>query len=234
MILIFAVDSFFDVFVEPWHWEVPVDPGTYTDGQTFQFEVTVEFFGPGSDPFDGIVAYESVVVTPSGDLAQWYPQRACVGDNVPLSMSYGDSYCFEVCHKVYDILLNTGPTPGEPIISVRPGCEPPCVDPGCTPGGEEDYRYEVWYDGATWHLEFEYSNVYKEPVCYCVTYEGVKEDCSTHELVALDERDQTLDMTMWMTGTAEPPCLIPVNVVRMPDRSALRNDCSRFLHSGHL
>lgn len=207
------VESFFDVFYIPWHHKFPVTPGTYTTGQNFQFEVVADFFGPGSDPFDGVISLEHVTVDPTGMLQQWYPQRACTGDNVPLSMSCGQSICFEVCHKIYDVLLNTGPTPGEPLIRVAPGCDPPCDNPGCTPGGANDYRYRVWYDGVTWHLEFEYSNVYREPVCYCVTYEGTKPQSYTHELVALDERDQMLDMTMWMTGSEEPPTLIPVDVV---------------------
>ena len=200
------VESFFDVFYEPWHTEVPVGPGEFLPGENFQFEIAADFFGPGSDPFDGVVYDECVIVTPMGTLEPWYPSSPCM-DNVPPSMNAGESVCFEVCHKVYDVILGPGTEDAVPIINVMPGCDLPCSNPGCTPGGVFDYCYNTWFDGIQWHLEFEYSNPMIEPVCYCVTYEGNRPECQPHELAALDELEQMFQVTLWVTGEEMPPCV---------------------------
>ena len=79
-------------------------------------------------------------------------------------------YCFHVCHKVYHIDLGIV-NHRIPLISIIPGCDLPCDDPTCTPGGIYDYRYDMVWAGSHWELEFEYSNENREPVCYCITVE---------------------------------------------------------------
>jgi hypothetical protein len=199
--------SFFDIFCElpptresPGHFTIPVSAGPYLPGQNFRFEIDVDFFGPGSDPFDDLVYYENAIVRPDGMIAPYYPYDPCVGVSVPPMMSSGQSECFTVCHDIYDIPLNAPPGSGEPIITVVPGCAPPCVDPGCNPGGPQNFCYWFSHDGTNWHLIFEYSNPYNEPVCYCVTYVGNAPNAHTHDLMSLDDAFQTLDLTLWTTG----------------------------------
>ncbi|MFZ5434548.1 MAG: hypothetical protein ACOZB3_12340, partial [Calditrichota bacterium] len=205
------VDSFFDVFLEPFTSKVPVMPGIFLPGETFHLIAEIDFFGPGSDPFDGIIYDECVVVTPSGQLALWDPITPCGGDYTPGSMSPGQSECFRVCHRVYEIVLNYLPGGGRPVISVTPGCQGPpfdnCVMEACVPGGPNDFVYDVYHNGVDWILRFEYSNPYVEPVCYCVTYEGnVPFDCETHELAALDEIDSFFDVSLHTFSPSGQTC----------------------------
>ncbi|RPH92919.1 hypothetical protein EHM69_11690 [candidate division KSB1 bacterium] len=205
----YHVDSFFDIFLESFSQEIPVDPGIFIPGDVFQIVAEIEYFGPGSDPFEGQVAYtENVIVTPSGGLALWDPITPCTGDVVPAAMPPGMSVCFKVCHRVYEVVLNSDPTLGRPIIQVTPGCFGPpndnCLPEACVPGGPDDYVYDIYFNGVDWILRFEYSNPYIEPVCYCVTYIGQVPNWNTHELVALDELYSTFDITTWATGLTDP------------------------------
>lgn len=196
------VESFFDVFCLPHTWEWPVQPAAgVAPGENFQIVVEADYFGPGSDPFDGIVYAENVVVAPHGGLAYWDPVSPCTGDNVPPNMVPGQSACFEVCHQIYEVVLNYNPGGGRPAISVVPGCngmpDDHCAPHPCVPGGPGDFVYIVYHNGVDWMLRFEYSNPYIEPVCYCVTYEGnAPFDCETFELAALDEGHQNFDVSL--------------------------------------
>lgn len=202
------IDSFFDVFLEPFTAEVPVSPGIYTPGQVFQLVAEIDFFGPGSDPFEGQVCYENVIVNPMGQIELWDPNSPCTGDVVPPSMFPGQSMCFRVCHRIYEVVLDGPAGIGRPIINVTPGCYGPpndnCVPQACIPGGPNDYVYDVYDNGVSWILRFEYSNAYIEPVCYCVTYAGNQPPGETHELVAIDETYSTFDVTTWATGLTDP------------------------------
>jgi hypothetical protein len=151
-------------------WHFPVDSGALTDSQTFELDVVVLF----NDAVFGRLHYkETVTVTATGTLMRWDPITPCAGDLVPAAMNDNSAQCFVVCHKVYDILLNAPPTPLPPVVTVAQGCFgsshdhcPPVI---CRQGGLMDYCHRFWFDGLFWHLIFEYSNPYKEPVCYCVT-----------------------------------------------------------------
>jgi len=194
------IASFFDICCKPFTQEIPVDPGIFTVGQNFQIVAELDFFGPGSDPFDGQVYTENVMVTPTG-LISWNPVPPCTGDNVPASMIPGESQCFKVCHRVYETILYYNPGGGRPIIRVTPGClgSPPnnCTAEACVPGGPSDFVYDVYHNGVDWILRFEYSNPFVEPVCYCVTYAGnVPWDCDTRELAALDEGHQQFEVSL--------------------------------------
>jgi hypothetical protein len=205
------IDSFFDVFLEPFTAKVPVSPGVFMPGETFQL-IAEFFFDPGSDPFAGSIVYtENVIVIPGGGLALWDPITPCGGDYVPGVMIPGQSECFRVCHRVYEIPLNYLPGGGRPIISVTPGCQglpfDNCMMEACVPGGPNDFVYDVYHNGVEWMLRFEYSNPYVEPVCYCVTYEGnVPFDCETRELVALDEGHQNLDVSLHTFSPSGQTC----------------------------
>lgn len=206
------VESFFDVFCSPRTWEIPVHPTPMMlPGQNFQITVECDFFGPGSDPFDGIIYCENVVVTPTGQLALWDPSSPCVGDWVPPSMVPQESQCFHVCHRIYETVLYYNPGGGRPVISVTPGCQGPpmdnCLLTPCVPGGPQDFVYDVYHDGMNWILRFEYSNPYVEPVCYCVTYEGnVPYDCETRELAALDEGHMQFEVSLKTLSHEGHPC----------------------------
>jgi hypothetical protein len=152
-------------------WHFPVDSGALTDSQTFELDVVVLF----NDPVFGRLHYkETVIVTAAGTLLRWDPITPCTGDYVPATMNDNTAQCFVVCHKLYDVLLNAPPSLLPPVITVAQGCfggphdhcPPPVV---CQQGGPMDYCYRFLFDGVFWHLIFEYSNPYKEPVCYCVT-----------------------------------------------------------------
>ena len=195
------VDSFFDVFLEAHIAHIPVGPGIFMPGEVFQLVAEFDFFGPGSDPFEGQVCLENVIVTPTGQLALWDPNSPCTGDLVPAAMAPGMSVCFKVCHRVYEVVLNYLPGGGRPVIHVTPGCNgmpmDNCTPQACVPGGPNDFVYDVYHNGIDWILRFEYSNAYIEPVCYCVTYAGnVPFDCETHELAALDEGHQQFDVSL--------------------------------------
>jgi hypothetical protein len=177
--------------------EIAVGPGSLPPGTTGFFDVFVEVTIEGELQRKEII--ESFIVTPQGRLERWDPVTPCTG-LVPPMMDVGQSSCFLVCHQIYDIIMNAPPGAGEPIISVLTGCNewPQCsFAPFCEPGAPTDYCYRFYRDPlGIWHMLFEYSNPMHEPVCYCVTYEGNLPDCETHELLALDERDQTLDISM--------------------------------------
>ncbi|MBU1985348.1 hypothetical protein KJ815_13195, partial [bacterium] len=197
------VESFFDVFCLPHTWEFPVHPSLTTNpGENFQIIIECDIFGPGSDPFEGQVAYkEPVIVTPMGTLAPWNPEPPCMGDWVPPSMVPLESQCFQVCHRIYETVLLYNEGGGRPIISVTPGCQGQpmdnCVLTPCVPGGPQDFVYDVYHNGVDWILRFEYSNPYVEPVCYCVTYEGnVPYDCETFQLAALDEGHMQFEVSV--------------------------------------
>lgn len=206
------VESFFDVFYrQPAHWEIPVSAGMYLPGQNFQFEIDADF-GPGSDPFDGIIYYENAMVTETGELAQWYPAADCEGEPILLELDDGNSLCITVCHEVYYILLGFGNENIKPNIDVAPGCDPPCITVS-PPGGKiTDCCYETVFIGGFWFFRFEYSNELIQPVCYCISFNGYKLNNIKHELKGVDERDQTLDMTVWMTASADPPPSVPVDI----------------------
>jgi hypothetical protein len=195
------VESFFDIFMEPFTWKPPVGPGIFTPGQVFELVAEVEYFGPGSDPFEGQVCCENVIVTPMNTLALWDPLTPCGGDYVPPSMIPGQSQCFRVCHRIYETVLFYNEGGGRPVIHVTPGCFGPprdsCTAEACVPGGPSDFVYDVYHNGVDWILRFEYSNPFIEPVCYCVTYAGnVPWDCDTRELAALDEGHQQFEVSL--------------------------------------
>jgi hypothetical protein len=197
----FPAVSFFDVFTDAFTWQPPVRSGIFTPGQVFQLVANVGYFDPGSDPFEGEVCVENVIVTPSGTLALWDPYTPCTGDNVPSSMIPGQSACFRVCHRIYETILYYNEGGGRPFVHVIPGCnglpQDHCVAEACTPGGPDDYMATVYHNGVDWVLRFEYSNPYTEPVCYCVTYAGnVPWDCDTRELAALDEGHMHFDVSV--------------------------------------
>jgi hypothetical protein len=218
-------DIFYDVFSAPRQWELEVDAGTFEPGEVFEIVSTVGYFGPGSDPFEGEVAYrEPVIVTPDGNVAPWNPEPPCTGDNVPASMIPGQSECFRVCHRVYDeTILYYNPGGGRPVIEVTPGCQGPpfddCLPEACIPGGPNDFVSTVYHDGVGWRLRFEYSNPFIEPVCYCVKYAGnVPWDCDTRELAALDEGHMNLDVSLrtFSYGGYDCPAAGTVNIFSYP------------------
>jgi hypothetical protein len=219
------VESFFDVYCAPHTWEFPVHPAAdVLPGENFEIIIECDFFGPGSDPFEGQVAYrEPVIVTPAGTIAPWNPEPPCTGDHVPTSMVPGESQCFKVCHHVYETILYYNPGGGRPIIHVTPGCLGPphdsCAAEACVPGGPNDFVYDVYHNGVDWVLRFEYSNPYIEPVCYCVTYAGnVPWDCETFELAALDEDLQEFDVSLrtYSYGSYDCPASGTVNLFSFP------------------
>jgi hypothetical protein len=203
------LSSFFDIYTELSSVQIPVAAGSFSAGQTFQIKSTASFTDPVFPP---ITYTETVIVTPGGTLERWNPLQPCVGPIVPPVMAPGQSACFKVCHDVYSVVLTTPLGAGQPIIEVSPGCMGPpqdaCIpDPACTPGGANDYMSRVYQIGTTWFLEFEYSNPYVQPVCYCVTYSGnLPADCAKHELLALDDDMQTLDLTLWETASGTQTC----------------------------
>jgi len=187
--------------MEPFTVGTPVRPGIFAPGEVFEIVADIDYFGPGSDPFEGQVCYENVIVTPGNTLELWDPVVPCTGDYVPASMVPGQAECFHVCHRIYETVLFYNPGGGMPVIEVTPGCRgmpfDECVLDTCVPGGPNDYVTTVYHDGVNWRLRFEYSNPYVEPVCYCVKYVGnVPWDCETKELAALDESYQTFDVSL--------------------------------------
>jgi hypothetical protein len=189
------VQSFFDVFTEGMDQQIPVGPGTFLPGQSFQLIAHAVFNNPDVQP---VTYTENVIVRPDGMLTPWAPADPCVGDLVPPFMVPGEVACFTVCHGIYRTILNYNPGGGRPVIQITPGCNAPCTDPTCLPGGPNDYCWRVYHDGINWILEFEYSNPYIQPVCYCVQYLGnVPFDCGTRELAALNEERQSFDITLW-------------------------------------
>lgn len=194
----FPAESFFDIFLEPFTAKIPVGPGIFTPGQVFELVAEIDYFGPGSDPFDGCQVVENVIVTPANTLALWDPNSPCTGDWVPASMVPGESECFKVCHRVYETILYYNYGGGRPAVHVIPGCTGlNCAAEACVPGGPNDFVATVYHNGVDWVLRFEYSNPYIEPVCYCVTYTGnVPWDCDTRELAALDEGHMNFDVSL--------------------------------------
>ena len=196
------VESFFDVYLEAFTAHVPVSPGIFTPGQVFQLVAEFDYFGPGSDPFEGEICYENVIVTPGGQIALWDPNSPCTWEEVPTSMIPGQRDCFRVCHRIYETILYYNEGGGRPVVQVVPGCSvaPPdtgCADTCLNPGGPNDYVATVYHNGVDWVLRFEYSNPYFEPACYCVSYVGnVPWDCDTRELVALDEGHMHFDVSL--------------------------------------
>ncbi|MBK6765613.1 MAG: hypothetical protein IPG71_04565 [bacterium] len=152
--------------------------------------------------------HESVIVGVDGALHPFDDQaQPCSGDIVPPLMLQGESACFVVCHRIYDVALDCPPNM-TPVIRVVPGCVPPdCPPVACIPGETNDYVYETYFDGTQWHLRFEYSNQFIEPVCYCVTYLGCAPTFLPHLLACVDEERQTFDISLlieWSDGSSYP------------------------------
>ena len=192
----FAVDSFFDIF---YRVETPVGPGTFAPGDCFELVATVVFNNPDCPDLE---CREYVCVDDYGFLYR-YPPCDPGWIDVPIQMSIGDAYCFQVCHDVYWIPL-TCQLPGPPIFWITPGCfnegQDPCPYVDCIPGGHDDFCWDKLYcptDGL-WYLRFEYSNPYIEPVCYCVWFEAqLPVELNTFEAIPGDG-EVTLN---WSTAT---------------------------------
>ncbi|MBI5060387.1 hypothetical protein HZB60_11475 [candidate division KSB1 bacterium] len=200
------VESFFDIYMAPRHWEYPYPATCYLPGEAFQLVSTITF----NDPIIPPVTYNEWVIVDGMGMIHPFddPDQPCTGDFVPPMMNVGEAACFVVCHDIYEVTMNAPAGAGQPIITVVPGCEPPCVPPvACIPGGPADYMYWFTEAGGVWTLHFEYSNQFIEPVCYCVTFVGYQTTVETHELAALDEKRQTFDLsvTAWDLGGPVAP-----------------------------
>jgi len=199
------VESFFDVFTVPHRWELPSGPLCHAPGEAFLLQLEIAFDNPAAAP----LSYsESVIVGMDGLLHPFDdPAQPCTGDIVPPLMVQGQSACFIVCHNIYDVLLDCPPQM-TPVIQVVSGCVPPqCPPIACTPGGPTDYVYETYFDGVQWHLRFEYSNPFIEPVCYCVTYQGCIPTCTPRLLACVDEQLQTFDVSLLISSPEGMQCV---------------------------
>lgn len=196
------VQSFFDVFMEPQMWQPAVPVWCHDPGEAFQVVATFTFDNPGVPPN---VYREWVVANPDMTLSRYVnPTDPQCADNVPPLMAEGQSSCFTVCHDVYEVQL-VGP-PGRPIISIVPGCEPPCIPPvPCTPGAPSDYLWWLTGSGSNWTLHFEYSNQFVQPACYCVTYAGTEPVFEPHVLACWDELTQDLDVSVAVSNPSGLP-----------------------------
>ena len=198
--------------------EVQVSRGTFQAGDEFSIVAYVDYAEPCADlPSEWII--ERVHVTPDGTLEVVDEGGECPQAlvSVPSFMDFGQAECITVCHDVYYIQLNTPPEM-MPVISVQPGCDLPCENPGCTPGELENCCYWLERIGTHWYLRFEYSNPDLEPVCYCISYYDLTPSGTEgYVLAAFDETAQALRVSLWgsspetpLAGTlevgAEPQC----------------------------
>jgi hypothetical protein len=168
-------ESFFDVYLEPQTFRNGVGPGTFLPGDCFTLIATVVFDTvPGTAPLPDLVCEEYVCVDANGLL--YRPATNCPPSvtRIPTSLSVGDFFCFKVCHDVYWIPLNCN-LPGPPHFTVIEGCldptTPNCYDPECLLPDPNCYVISKEFCGGVWWLRFEYSCAYREPVCYCITFD---------------------------------------------------------------
>lgn len=213
------VQSFFDIFMEPLTWDIPIPPFGHPPGEPFQLVTTFTF-----DQL-GVVQSEYrewVVMNGNGTISPIDPPDSPCQGLVPPQMSLGESQCFIVCHDIYEIPL-IGP-PGRPIIDIVPGCEPPCVPPvPCIPGAPSDYMTWLTFDGLNWTLHFEYSNQFIEPACYCVTYTGTETVFEPHVLACWDEGSQELDVSVAVINPSGLPANASgiINIYTIPPGAAV-------------
>lgn len=169
----FPCESFFDVLMVPQTFGPMVGPGEFMPGQCFFLLAHVMFDTvAGAPPIADLWCEEYVCV---GSDFRLYRPGDCTPDmvRIPPSMNVSDAFCFKVCHDVYWIPLNCN-LPGPPHFTIWEGCLmqlPQCYDPECLLPDPNCYVASWVFCGGIWWLRFEYSCAYRQPVCYCVSFD---------------------------------------------------------------